>query len=400
MKHVILFVFTISLSINTNAQKFKDLAQTPPMGWNSWNKLKADISEAKIKAVADEMVSSGMKHAGYQYIVIDDCWQAKARDTNGRLVADPSKFPSGMKALADYIHSKGLKFGIYSDAGTKTCAGYPGSRGYEFLDAQTFANWDVDYLKYDWCNHGKQEAEPSYITMSEAIKKAGRPMVFSICEWGTNTPWEWAAPVGHLWRTTNDIVNEFDVEYNWGGLGVLQIIDKQVGLRKYAGPGQWNDPDMLEIGNGVLTLAESRTQFSMWCMLAAPLIAGNDLSTMTPNIAEILTNTEVIAVNQDKLGIPALKWKDYGDLEIWFKPLENDTYAVCFMNRSNRIIEKDFHFEKEHVFDLEMDWTTYKFPKDYTIRDLWKHTKIGTVKDILKLKIEPHDVLMVKLFKK
>lgn len=400
MKRIILFLLTAAISTALQAQKFEGLALTPPMGWNSWNKLKADINEAKIKAVADKMVASGMKDAGYEYIVIDDCWQAQTRDENGRLVADPKKFPSGMKALADYIHSKGLKFGIYADAGTKTCAGYPGSRGYEFLDAKTFADWGVDYLKYDWCNHGKQKAEPSYITMSEAIKKAGRPMVFSICEWGTNTPWKWAAPVGHLWRTTNDIVNEFDVTYNWGGLGVLQIIDKQVGLRTYAGPGQWNDPDMLEIGNGVLTLAESRVQFSMWCMLAAPLIAGNDLSAMTPEIAKILTNKEIIAVNQDKLGIVGLKWKDYGDFEIWFKPLENDAYAVCFLNRGNKGIKQKFTFKDKHVFDLEMDWTTYKFPKTYTVRNLWTHNNLGTVTDTFNIEIPPHDVLMVKLFKK
>jgi alpha-galactosidase len=267
------------------AQKFEQLALTPPMGWNSWNKFACDgINERVIRETADAMVSSGMKDAGYEYIVIDDCWQT-GRDSSGNIIVDAKKFPSGIKALADYIHSKGLKFGIYSCAGNKTCAGRPGSHGHEYQDAISYARWGVDYLKEDWCNTGSQNAKASYTLMRDALYKAGRPIVFSLCEWGTNKPWEWAAGIGHLWRTCGDIANnwskmEGDKGRIWGG-SVLANLDLQKGLEEYAGPGHWNDPDMLEVGNGVLSAAEDRAHFSLWCMLAAPLIAGNDLNNMT-----------------------------------------------------------------------------------------------------------------------
>ena len=241
-----------------NAQKFGNLAMTPPMGWNSWNKFGCDINEQTIRETADAMAANGMRDAGYRYLVIDDCWQI-GRDSSGNIIADPKRFPSGMKSLGDYIHSKGLKFGIYSDAGTATCQGRPGSRGYEFQDARTYASWGADYLKYDWCNHGKQNPESSYITMRDALYKAGRPVVFSICEWGVSKPWEWASDIGHLWRSTEDIINCFDCKNYWGGNGVLQIIDLFTDIGQYTGPGHWNDADMLEIGNGVLTPSEKRS---------------------------------------------------------------------------------------------------------------------------------------------
>jgi len=272
----IIFILVMVTTITTTAQKAKginpyNLAQTPPMGWNSWNLFACDIDEDLIKGIADAMVENGMKEAGYEYVVIDDCWLLK-RDKLGNPIPDPKRFPSGMKALGDYIHSKGLKFGIYSDAGTLTCQKRPGSRGYEFQDARTYAEWGVDYLKYDWCHHGTQNAKASYQIMGEALRKTGRPIVYSICEWGTNEPWKWAKEVGgNLWRTTEDILNCWDCRTDWGGMGFVWILDLQDSLAQYAEPGHWNDPDMLEVGNSGLTISESRAHFSLWAILAAPL---------------------------------------------------------------------------------------------------------------------------------
>ena len=277
------------------------LAATPPMGWNSWNKFGCDVSEALIRDTADALVASGMRDAGYQYLVVDDCWQVD-RDAEGRILADPARFPNGMKAVADYVHARGLKFGIYSDAGAKTCQGRPGSNGFEEIDAASYAAWGVDYLKYDWCSNEGVDARIAYVTMRDALRATRRPIVFSMCEWGTSKPWEWARGVAHLWRTTGDILDCWDCTNTWGGAGWTVLLDKQVGLDKYAGPGGWNDPDMLEVGNPGLTVPESRAHFTMWCMLAAPLMAGNDLRGMAPEIRDILVNPEVIAVDQDPLG--------------------------------------------------------------------------------------------------
>jgi len=383
----------LCIAITTlQAQKFEELAKTPPMGWNSWNRFGCDINENIIKEIADAMVKTGMKKAGYEYIIIDDCWQID-RDKDGNILADPERFPSGMKNLGDYIHSKGLKFGIYSDAGTMTCQRRPGSRGYEFQDARTYAEWGVDYLKYDWCYHGEQNSKASYALMRDALYKAGRPIVLSICEWGTTKPWEWAKDIGHLWRTTEDIINCFDCINYWGGIGVLQIIDQSAEIGDYSGPGHWNDPDMLEIGNGVLTSNEERVHFSMWAMLSAPLIAGNDLRNMSKETITILTNKEVIAIDQDALGISAIRWMKYGDLEIWFKPLDNNNHAFCIINRSEEpiSINQDLKtkIKKKYVID-----------DSYMVRDLWKHKNIGTTKENIVATIPGHDVLMVKLVSK
>ena len=308
----ILPVLIVILSVNQlSAQKFENLALTPPMGWNSWNVFQTNINEKMIKEIADAMVSSGMQKAGYTYLVLDDGWMAMERDKNGDLVADPKKFPNGMKALSDYIHGKGLKFGLYNCAGTKTCAGYPGTHGFEFQDARYYASQGIDYLKFDWCSSDGLNAKEAYTNMSKAIKAAGRPMIFSLCEWGNNKPWEWAKDVGQLWRTTGDIYDCFDCTKNngtWSAHGVMKILDMQQNLRIYAGPGHWNDPDMLEVGNGGMTLSENRAHFSMWSMLAAPLISGNDLRKMSKETTDVLTNTDVIAVNQDKLGIQGFKY--------------------------------------------------------------------------------------------
>ncbi|NQX41105.1 alpha-galactosidase [Pedobacter steynii] len=387
----ILFLILSFTGLVLHAQKFENLANTPPMGWNSWNKFECKINEQIIREVADAMASNGMKAAGYEYIVVDDCWQI-GRDSAGNILADPERFPSGMKSLGDYIHSKGLKFGIYSDAGTATCQGRPGSRGYEFQDARTYAKWGADFLKYDWCNHGKQSAEASYTLMRDAIYKAGRPMVLSICEWGTNKPWEWAKNIGHLWRTTEDIINCFDCKNNWGGLGVLQIIDLHTDISDFSGPGHWNDPDMLEVGNGVLTQNEERLHFSMWAMFSAPLIAGNDIRTMSDETLKMLTNKEVIAVDQDKLGISAIRWMKYGDLEIWFKPLAEGDYAFCFINRGDKEIQLNQ--------DLKATIRKFKIDGSYQVRDLWKHKNIGSTQENIKGKIAAHDALMFRLIKK
>ncbi len=388
------FIFIFILFIGFNflfPQKFKDLAKTPPMGWNSWNKFGCNINENLIKEIADAMVKNGMKDAGYEYIVIDDCWQI-ARDKQGNIIADPKRFPSGIKALADYVHSKGLKFGLYSDAGTYTCQKRPGSRGYEYQDARTYASWGVDYLKYDWCSHGKQNSEASYKLMRDALYAAGRPIVFSICEWGTTKPWLWARDIGNLWRTTEDIQDCWDCINDWGGIGWTLILDKQSGLEQYAGPGHWNDPDMLEVGNGGMSDKEYRAHFSMWCMLSAPLMAGNDIRNMSESIKKILTNKEVISLDQDPLGKQAYKYGDFGDYEIWVKFLKDDELAIAFLNRGNRPINIIVNW-KNILKKTGLRKNVYK------LKDLWKHKIIGNTKSIFKTKITSHDILLLRLKK-
>lgn len=409
----LLLILIVTLEVSTlKAQKFTNLSQTPPMGWNSWNRFNCDISEETIRQAADAMVSSGMKDAGYTYIVIDDCWQV-GRDSLGFVVTDPKKFPTGIKALADYIHSKGLKFGIYSCAGRKTCAGRPGSRGYEFQDALSYAKWGVDYLKYDWCNAEGQNAKESYSLMRDALHAAGRPIVFSICEWGVNKPWEWAADVGHLWRTTGDIRNNWDIPDAkegkcWGG-GVIVNLDMQQGLEKYAGPGHWNDPDMLEVGNGGLTESENRAHFSLWCMLAAPLMAGNNLGNMDLSTKNILTNTEMIAIDQDKLGKQGFKIRDYGQLEVYLKPLANGEFAICFFNRISQPVNIEFNWKTLELqasqggtpllMVPEIERNDYTFSSTYNLRDLWQKKEVGNTSKPYKYAIPAHDVVVLKLMK-
>ncbi|SFI84067.1 alpha-galactosidase [Kaistella treverensis] len=380
--------------------KYPNLALTPPMGWNSWNKFACNVDENLIKEIADAMVSTGMRDAGYTYINIDDCWHGD-RDANGFIHPDPKRFPSGMKALADYIHSKGLKIGIYSDAGALTCGGRPGSRGFENQDAKTYADWGIDYLKYDWCSSESLSAEGAYKTMAAALKRAGRPIVLSICEWGDNKPWDWGKNIGHLWRTTGDIYNCFDCiedHGTWKSFGVLQILDKQEGLRKFAGPGHWNDPDMMEIGNGNLTAGEERAHFSMWTMLAAPLIAGNDIRNMNAETLQVLTNKKVIAVNQDKLGVQGLKYKDDGDFEIWFKPLENGDWAVAFLNRNATPKTYNFDWKNNQFTDDEVSKLTFNSSnQNYSIENLWTDKKMGNTNKSFKFTVPGKDILMLRL---
>ncbi|MDP3684432.1 MAG: glycoside hydrolase family 27 protein [Ignavibacteria bacterium] len=385
-------------SAQVHSQKFEGLALTPPMGWNSWNKYACDVNEKMIRETADAMVSSGMKDAGYQYVVIDDCWHGK-RDSLGFIHPDPERFPSGIKALADYIHAKGLKFGIYSDAGWNTCGGRPGSRGHEYQDAMMYASWGVDYLKYDWCNTEGLKAEGAYLTMRDALFSFKRPIVFSLCEWGNDKPWQWGGNIGHLWRTTGDITAYFDSVVNhgtWSSLGVMQILDKQEGIRAFAGPGHWNDPDMMEVGNG-MSNNEDRAHFSIWCMLAAPLIAGNDISKMSKETVEILTNKEAIAVNQDSLGIQGFKYSAKDELEIWFKPLSKDEWAVCFLNRGKTTKDVNFLWKDETVTDSLSNRNANFISTDYSIRDLWIKKSIGTTAKNFAAKIPAHDVILLKL---
>jgi alpha-galactosidase len=386
---IVLLAFGLCLCSGLLAQE-STLALTPPMGWNSWNKFGCNVSERMIREMADAMVKSGMKDAAYQYVVIDDCWQV-SRDQEGNIVVDPERFPSGMKALADYVHSLGLKFGIYSDAGSKTCAGRPGSLGHEYQDARQYAAWGVDYLKYDWCNTTTQDTKAAYALMRQALNAAGRPIVLSICEWGTTKPWLWGKDVGgNLWRTTGDITDKWEGKIKWpdGGccaLGMLNILDMQVGLEAFAGPGHWNDPDMLEVGNGGMTDTEYRSHFSLWAILAAPLMAGNDLRTMKPEIRDILTNKEVIAVNQDALGSQGRRvWKN-GDLEVWAKQLKDGSRGVVLLNRGAT--------EKE----ISVNWEDLGYPTHLAaaVGDLWQHKDVGKFTGKFSATVASHGVVML-----
>ncbi len=366
------------------------LALTPPMGFNTWNKFGCNVSDELVRGMADAMLKSGMKDAGYQYIVIDDCWQV-SRDEKGNIIADPQRFPAGIKALADYVHSLGLKFGIYSDAGSKTCAGRPGGRGHEFQDALQYAAWGVDYLKYDWCDTTTQDAQASYALIREALYASGRPIVLSICEWGKAKPWLWGKEVGgNLWRTTEDITDTWEGHVKWPdgsccALGLLGILDAQVGLESYAGPGHWNDPDMLEVGNGGMTTAEYRAHFSLWAILAAPLMAGNDLRNMQPEIRDILTNKEVIAVDQDPLGSEGHRtWKD-GDWEVWTKQQQDGSRAVVLLNRGS----------SEKIIPVKWEQIGYPGHLAATVRDLWAHKELGKFAGQFSTPVPPHSVVMV-----
>jgi alpha-galactosidase len=369
----------------TESRQPNGLSLRPPMGWNSWNKFGCNIREDLVRKAADQMTESGLQRAGYQYVVIDDCWQGE-RDANGNITADNAKFPSGIKALSDYVHSKGLKFGIYSDAGVKTCAGRSGSRGHEYQDALQYAAWGVDYLKYDWCDTGTQDAQSSYLTMSDALRATKRPIVFSMCEWGKSKPWLWASSVGNLWRTTGDIWDHWQGEKAYS-LGMMDIVDLQVGLSSFAGPGHWNDPDMLEVGNGGMTTEEYRTHFSLWAELAAPLMAGNDLNVMSSDTKTILTNTEVIAVDQDALGKQGDRIVKNGDLEVWSRPLANGGRAVILLNRG------------ASANQISVRWQDLGYPDalQLRVRDLWLHKDLPAATGSYRTVVAPHGVVMFTL---
>ncbi|WP_241215434.1 glycoside hydrolase family 27 protein [Sphingomonas sp. ABOLH] len=361
------------------------LAQTPPMGWNSWNKFACNVNEKVIRATADAIASNGMRETGYEYVVIDDCWHG-TRDANGFITEDRERFPSGLKALGDYIHGKGLKFGIYSDAGTKTCGGRPGSQGHEYQDAIQYARWGVDYLKYDWCSTGVRNAEEAYATMADALKASGRPILFSMCEWGNNRPWLWGQKMGNMWRTTGDITDKWTGKHNYSW-GVASIVDMNEPLWPYAGPGHWNDPDMLEVGNGGLTDTEYRAHFSLWAMMAAPLIAGNDVATMNQATRDILLNREVIAVDQDRLGQQGRRVARDGTSEVWVKQMADGGRTLLLWNRG------------ETLARITAEWTTLGLPADVRLkaRDLWAHKDLGRMSRRYSAEVAPHGVAMVRL---
>ncbi|MEJ1229525.1 MAG: glycoside hydrolase family 27 protein [Galbitalea sp.] len=315
----------------------QDMAPTPPMGWNSWNQVGCtDLTAQVVYNAVDAIVASGLKAAGYQYVVVDDCWQA-GRDANGNLIPDPTRFPDGMAAVANYVHAHGLKFGIYAVPGSQTCgnyfSGYPvhgiGSLGHEQQDADTFASWGVDYLKYDWCRadiNDKLTEQSAFQQMEKDLDATGRPIVLSISEYGQEQPWLWASGIANLWRTTHDIHN------NW--TSVMQHIDAQVPITQYAHPGAWNDPDMLEVGNG-LTPTEDISHFAMWCMLAAPLFIGTDVSALPSATIGLITNPELVAIDQDALGKEAHQVSSAGGIQIWERPLVDGSYAVALFNTTS-----------------------------------------------------------------
>ena len=385
------------------AQKAEGLAATPQMGWNSWNKFGVNINEDLIKATADKMVELGLVDAGYIYLNLDDGWHGE-RDEQGFIQVNPEKFPSGMKALADYVHSKGMKLGLYSDVGPKTCAMCEGSLGHEYQDAYTYAQWGVDYLKYDWCHNTDLNPKGAYKLMSNALKATGRPIFYSMCEWGTNKPWEWAADIAHSWRTTGDIWPYFDTipsefDGQWHGEPIMTLVDINEPLRAYAGPGHWNDPDMLEVGNGSLTMAENRAHFTLWCMMAAPLLLGNDLTTMSDEVLQILINKDVIAIDQDPLGIQGLRLKSENGIEYWFKPLQGGDWAFCLLNRGaeDAVVNLDWN---SLVFTDELSGLTFN-PAGCKAYNLWnKKAKARKAKGVQKISIPTHDVVLYRVSSK
>ena len=368
------------------------LAPTPPMGWNSWNTFGADISEDLIRETADAFVTEGLKDAGYEYVVIDDHWEADERDKDGRLAADPMKFPSGIQASADYVHSKGLKFGIYSCAGTRTCGGKPSSYGYEEVDAQTFADWGVDFLKYDACYIPPGVEQPIlYKRMGQALRATGRPIVFSLCEWGAAQPWTWGGSAGaHLWRTTGDI------EDSWENMAKIGF--SQNGLEAYAGPDHWNDPDMLTVGmrgkgnvaRGGMTDPEYRVHFSLWCLLAAPLMIGCDVRNMNQATKDILLNPRLIAVNQDPAGRQGLMvGKDWVNAEVWMKPLQDGSIAVGLFNPN----------DGEIPTPISVAWEVLGLHdrRPCQIQDLWTGEDLGRFTGVYVEKVGPHEVKLMKI---
>jgi alpha-galactosidase len=366
------------------------IAATPPMGWNSWNHFAKHVTDADVRSAADMLVTTGMRDAGYVYVNVDDTWQGK-RDAQGLLHSN-SRFPD-MKALGDYIHSKGLKFGIYSSPGAKTCGGYAGSLGHEAQDAKMYAGWGIDFLKYDLCsfedNLLQAQAEhpgdlnvkknlmiAAYRKMGEALKATGRPIVYSLCQYGVDQPWKWGPEVGaQTWRTTDDIDDSYG--------RMIAIGFSQAGLSKYGGPGHWNDPDMLEIGNGKMTPDEYKTHMSLWVLLAAPLLAGNDLSKMTESDKSLLMNKDAIAIDQDALGKQGDRLYESGDLDVWIKPLSGGRVAVGLFNRS------------WSTRDVSVDLAEIGFKNGGNVRDVWKQKDLGHKSGIFTDTLLKHDAALL-----
>jgi alpha-galactosidase len=353
------------------------LAATPPMGWNSWYGFRCSYNEQIVRETADAMVATGLRDQGYLYVALDDCWQS-TRDAAGKIVADPVKFPSGMAALADYVHGRGLKLGVYTDVGPMTCKGLPGSYNHEVQDAATYAAWGVDLIKEDWCYHTGLDARTQYRKMQDAIARTHRPMVLSICNWGEQSPWEWAPAVGQLWRTTPDIAD------NWSY--VLRNLDASSRYAAIAGPGHWNDPDFLQVGLGALTTEEYRSQVSLWAVMSAPLILSMDLRRLSPDAATLVANPEVIAVDQDARGAQGTVVATHGSVQVWSKPLEPGARAVVLFNRDSAAAPQ-----------ATVSWLDLGLADGAaTVRDLWAHRDLGPSTE-LATAVPAHGVVMVKV---
>jgi alpha-galactosidase len=379
-------IIWLSFTLPAIAQK-DGLATRPPMGWNSWNHFHRQVDDGIIRAQAEAMVSSGMRDAGYLYVNIDDTWEGE-RDANGNIQPN-SKFPD-MKALADFVHSKGLKLGIYSSPGAKTCAKFEGSLGHELQDAQTYAAWGIDYLKYDLCGlRGQMKAASTpeaahkvmidaYTKMRDALRSTGRPIVYSLCQYGEDAVWEWGLDVGgNLWRTTGDISDKY--------ARMAEIGFSQAGLGRFAGPGHWNDPDMLEVGNGGMTTDEYRTHMSLWAILAAPLLAGNDLTTMTPETVALLTNHDVIAIDQDAAGEQGDRVSAEGPVEVWARVLADGSKAVGIFNRHQTALV------------AQVDFGTMGFKGAVKARDLWQEKDLGKLNTRYFVNVPAHGVVLLKV---
>ena len=371
----------LALIVAPSAQAANNgLAATPPMGWNSWNHYACSgLNQTVIQQIATAMANSGLKSAGYEYINLDDCWMATSRNSNGNLVPDSGKFPGGMPALVSYVHNLGLKIGLYEDVGTKTCQGRPGSYGYYQQDANTFASWGIDYIKMDWCNTNNLTPQTQYTQFGQALASAGGKIVYSLCEWGTDTPWNWAPSVGNLWRTTSDISD------NW--LVMVNNMEANSAYAASTGPGAWNDADMLEVGNGGMTDTEYQTHFSMWAMMSAPLIAGNNLTSMSSATLATLTNSEVIAVDQDALGHQGILIFDNGSgLQVWAKQITGATVAAL-LNLSGSSA------------NITANWSDIGLQPSQSaaVSDLWAHSNLGTFSGSFTANVASHGVSMVSI---
>lgn len=396
----LVFIILVLFAQSSPAQTTR-VALTPPMGWNTYNCFGGRINEAKVMGIADAMVKSGMKDAGYQYLVIDDGWMTGKRDERGHIIVDSAKFPRGIKAVADYVHSLGLKFGIYSSPGRYTCMGLMGSLGHEQQDADDYAAWGVDFLKYDWCRYPdgtfsgalatpRDDCRAAFTLMRRCLENTGRPMVYSMHDKCTDSSERgalpWVKTIANMQRTGRDIRDNWDL--------MIYCLETTADLWEYAGPGYWNDPDMLEVGNAkhryknepAMNLTEYRSHFSMWCMVAAPLIAGNDLRNMTPDILKILTNTEVIALDQDPLGKQGRRIRDDGDMEVWTKELSGDRLAVALLNK------------RKTPVSMKFSWAEIGISGKRNVRDLWKHKDLGKYSDSFRSKeIPSHGVVVLLL---
>jgi alpha-galactosidase len=348
------------------------------MGWNSWNRFGPFLSERLVLETADAMVESGMRDAGYRYVVIDDAWEESVRNDDGDLTENRWQFPHGIRWLAEQVHSRGLKFGLYTDAGTRTCQGYPASLGNEARDAKRFASWGVDFMKVDWCHTEGLRGRTTYPKWSAAIKATGRAMVLSICEWSRDKPWEWAGPVGHMWRTTGDIADTWE--------SVLSIADRNVDLHPHAGPDHWNDPDMLEVGNGGMTDDEYRAHFSLWAVMAAPLMAGNDLREMSDATRAILTAPEVVAVDQDPLGRQGRRVARSGMTEAWARELADGSRAVLLLNRGDAPTTVAAPFAAIGLAATRAH-----------VRDLWECADLGPSSEAVSARVRPHAAILLKV---